>query len=340
MQKGMFVAKYVAKLILPILLGLVLLVSVVAIPVVAIVGTTYNSPFAIFLPPLEDGDTVTTVASSYVVEFNREVSELASNHTGYDDGKIVYVGYEGEGNPSNYYDILAIYMVKYGVGDTATIMNDTSKGWLQDVVNDMCTYTTTSGSETVTVENADGTTTTTTTTYLYVNVTLKSCYTMANEYGFTQEQMDLLVEFMSPENLALLGYNSGGGGGGDPRVSSLTEAEIQAALADIPEGNAKKACEFALRRVGYPYSQDLRHSGTHFDCSSLVYYAWLDAGVDISYGCATTVGYEAQGLANANKTVVYEEMQPSTFFPRTGSRTQVRFRNSMWNRSTMPLSQL
>ncbi len=206
-QKGMFVAKYVAKLVLPILLGLVLLVSVVAIPVVAIVGTIYNSPFAIFLPHLEDGDTVTTVASAYVADFNREVNELKSNHTGYDDGKIVYVGYEGEGNPSNYYDILAVYMVKYGVGDTATIMNDTSRGWLKSVVDDMCTYSTSSGSETETVENEDGTTTTTTTTYLYVNVTLKSCYTMANEYGFTQEQMDLLVDFMSPENLAILGYS-------------------------------------------------------------------------------------------------------------------------------------
>lgn len=308
-QKGMFVAKYVAKLVLPILLGLVLLVSVVAIPVVAIVGTIYNSPFAIFLPPLEDGDTVTTVASAYVADFNREVNELKSNHTGYDDGKIVYVGYEGEGNPSNYYDILAVYMVKYGVGDTATIMNDTSRGWLKSVVDDMCTYTTSSGSETETVENEDGTTTTTTTTYLYVNVTLKSCYTMANEYGFTQEQMDLLVDFMSPENLAILGY-SPGGGGGDPGVCSLTEAEIQAVLDDIPDGAAKDACDFALHRVGYPYSQDLRHSGTHFDCSSLVYYAWLDAGVDISYGGATTAGYEAQGLANAGKTTVYEDMQP------------------------------
>lgn len=304
-QKGMFVAKYVAKLVLPILLGLVLLVSVVAIPVVAIVGTIYNSPFAIFLPPLEDGDTVTTVASAYVSEFNREVNELASNHTGYDDGKIVYVGYEGEGNPSNYYDILAIYMVKYGVGETATIMNDTSRGWLKSVVDDMCTYTTSSGSETETVENEDGTTT----TYLYVNVTLKSCYTMANEYGFTQEQMDLLVDFMSPENLAILGY-SPGGGAGEPGVCSLTEAEIQAVLDDIPDGAAKNACDFALHRVGYPYSQELRHSGTHFDCSSLVYYAWLDAGVDISYGGATTAGYEAQGLANAGKTTVYEDMQP------------------------------
>lgn len=308
-QKGMFVAKYVAKLVLPLLLGLVLLVSVVAIPVVAVVGTIYNSPFAIFLPPLEDGDTVTTVASSYVAEFNREVNELASNHTGYDAGKIVYVGYEGEGNPSNYYDILAVYMVKHGVGDTATIMNDTSKGWLQTIVDDMCTYTTSSGTETDTITNEDGSTTTTTTSYLYVNVTLKSCYTMASEYGFTQEQMDLLVDFMSPENLALLGY-SPGGGSSDPGVSSLSEAEIQAALDSIPERTAKKACEFALRRVGYPYSQALRHSGTHFDCSSLVYYAWLDAGVDISYGGASTAGYEAQGLAEAGKTVVYEEMQP------------------------------
>lgn len=309
-QKGMFAAKYIAKLVLPLLLGLVLLVSVIAIPVVAVVGIIYNSPFAIFLPPLEAGDTVTTVASAYVAEFNREVNELASNHTGYDAGKIVYVGYEGEGNPSNYYDILAVYMVKHGVGDTATIMNNTSKAWLQTIVDDMCTYTTSSGTETDTVTNADGTTSTTSTSYLYVNVTLKSCYTMATEYGFTQEQRELLTEFMSPENLALLGYSPGGGGGGDPGVCSLTEEEIQAILADIPDGPAKEACDFALHRVGYPYSQDLRHSGTHFDCSSLVYYAWLDAGVDISYGGATTAAYEAQGLAEAGKTVVYEELQP------------------------------
>lgn len=107
----------------------------------------------------------------------------------------------------------------------------------------------------------------------------------------------------------ILGY-SPGGGAGDPGVCSLTEAEIQAVLDDIPDGAAKNACDFALHRVGYPYSQELRHSGTHFDCSSLVYYAWLDAGVDISFGGATTAGYEAQGLANAGKTTVYEDMQP------------------------------
>ena len=84
-----------------------------------------------------------TVTSAYVQEFNRDVNTKVNEHTGYDLGELVYVDYEGmEENPSNYYDIMAVYMVKHGVGDTATVMNDTSKGWLQAVVNDMCSYTT------------------------------------------------------------------------------------------------------------------------------------------------------------------------------------------------------
>jgi len=33
-------------------------------------------------------------------------------------------------------------MVKHGTGDTAAVMNDTSKGWLKAVFTDMCSYTT------------------------------------------------------------------------------------------------------------------------------------------------------------------------------------------------------
>lgn len=308
LQKGMFVAKYAAKIILPILLGLVLLVSVVAIPVVAIVGTIYNSPFAIFLPPLEDGDTVTTVASAYVAEFNREVSDLANNHTGYDEGRIVYVDYEGTDTPSNFYDILAVYMVKYGVGDTATIMNDTSKGWLQTVVEDMCSYTTSSVTEEETVTNDDGTTSTVSTMYLNVNVTLKTWRDMIDVYGFNSDEHSLLAEFMDPDNLTLLGYVPGGGGGN--MQSALTTSEINSILATITNSTRRNVCSYALNRVGYPYSQALRDSGNYYDCSSLAYYSWKSAGVDISYGGATTASAEAQGLDEAGKTVAYENMQP------------------------------
>ena len=90
-----------------------------------------------------------------------------------------------------------------------------------------------------------------------------------------------------------------GGGGGSPGVSSMTEDEINAILSGITDSRQKKVCSYALHRVGFPYSQDMRDSGNYYDCSSLAYYSWKDAGVDISYGGATTAAAEAQGLDEA-----------------------------------------
>ena len=155
-KKAVLWIKAAAPIIGLVLLLLVLLVVIVAVPVIAVIAILYNSPFALFLPPLESGDTVQTVTSAYVSEFNRDVNTKVNEHTGYDFGELVYVDYEGmDENPSNYYDIMAVYMVKYGVGDTATIMNDISKGWLQTVVNDMCSYTTSSGKKKVLIGSTD-----------------------------------------------------------------------------------------------------------------------------------------------------------------------------------------
>ena len=269
--------------------------------------------FALFLPPLESGDTVQTVTSAYVQEFNRDVNTKVNEHTGYDLGELVYVDYEGmEENPSNYYDIMAVYMVKHGVGDTATVMNDTSKGWLQAVVNDMCSYTTSTGTKDVEETDADGNVTTVTKSVLYVNVTLKSYRDMISVYGFNSDHVEMLEQIMSPEFMGQLGYagSGSGGGGGSPGVSSMTEDEINAILNEITDSRRKTVCSYALHRVGFPYSQDLRDSGNYYDCSSLAYYSWKDAGVDISYGGATTAAAEAQGLDEAGKTVAFDELQP------------------------------
>jgi len=134
-RKAITWVKAAAPIIGLVLLLLVLVVAMIAVPVIAVIAILYNSPFALFLPPLESGDTVQTVTSAYVQEFNRDVNTKVNEHTGYDLGELVYVDYEGmEENPSNYYDIMAVYMVKHGIGDTATVMNDISKGWLQAVV--------------------------------------------------------------------------------------------------------------------------------------------------------------------------------------------------------------
>ena len=312
-RKAVLWVKAAAPVIGLVLLLLVLLVAVVAVPVIAAIAILYNSPFALFLPPLESGDTVQTVTSAYVQEFNRDVNTQVNELTGYDLGELVYVDYEGmDENPSNYYDIIAVYMVKYGVGDTATVMNDKSKGWLQAVVNDMCSYTTSNGTKDVEETHADGNVTMVTKSVLYVNVALKSYREMISVYGFNSDQVEMLEQIMSSEFMGQLGYAGSGssGGGGSPGVSSMTEEEVNAVLSKITDSRLKTVCSYALHRVGYPYSQEMRDSGNYYDCSSLAYYSWKDAGVDISHGGATTAAAEAQGLDEAGKTISYEEMQP------------------------------
>ena len=195
------------KIVIPVLgflaIGM-MLVALIALPVMLVIALIYNSPFAIFFPPLESGDTVQSVTSAYVAEFNREVIELVNTHEGYDMGRIVYVDYEGtNASPTNYYDILAVYMVKHGVGDSATEINSTTKGWIQTVVDDMCDYTTSSGTETIL--DAEGNEVNQ--SVLYVNVTLRDYSDMISLYGFDANKVELLETLMSSESLVILGYS-------------------------------------------------------------------------------------------------------------------------------------
>lgn len=76
--------------------------------------------------------------------------------------------------------------------------------------------------------------------------------------------------------------------------------------------NASKAVEFAKSKVGNPYSQAQRNDGYHFDCSSLVYYAWKEAGVNISPGSkgAGTTETEAKWAEENGKVISTDNLQP------------------------------
>ena len=121
--------KSIAPKVGGMLAAVALILAVVALPTLSMVTIIYNSPLAIFFPPVEEGDTVQSVIQTYEQEFHRTVEELASTHPGHDEGELVYVDYEGTGGaPSNLYDMIAVYMVKYGVGETDTKKDsDTSK---------------------------------------------------------------------------------------------------------------------------------------------------------------------------------------------------------------------
>lgn len=299
----MLLVQKVAVPVLVFLLIVMVLCALVAIPVLAVITLIYNSPFALFFPTPEGGESVQSVTSAYIAEFNQEVNELMNTHDGYDTGCIVYVDYEGTNeNPSNLYDIMAVYMVEYGMGESATVINDISKGWIATVVDDMCDYSTSSGTEVIVHE--DGTETTQ--TVLYVNVTLKDYQDMISIYDLDETQSELLDIMMSPDSLAMLGHSEGIENG----QSSISRAEVNQILSEITNDMQRQTCNYVLSKVGYPYSQAYRDSGDYYDCSSLAYYSWKSAGVDISHGGATTAAAEAQGLEEAGKNVPYEELQP------------------------------
>ena len=294
--------KAAAPVIGLVLLLLVLLVAVVAIPVVAVIAVIYNSPFAMFFPSISSGDTMQNVLSAYVAEFNGDVDTELTNHSGYDASEKIYIDFEGAGTPDNYYDILAVYMVKHGNGDTATDMTDKAKENLKAVFDDMCSYSISSRTDTKTDDEGN----TTTTTVKEVNVELKTYRDMISEYGFNTEEQEMLAELMKPEYLAMIGYT---GGGGDPG-ETISPEQYQAIVDAISDANGKKVVEYALSKVGYPYSQDYRDSGDYYDCSSLAYYAWQNAGVNIMYEGANTAAAEEKFCYDNNYLVNYDEMQP------------------------------
>lgn len=280
--------------------GAFLVMALMALPVITVLAVTYNSPLAIFFPSISSAETTQEVLSAYVAGFDKEVELEMLKTAGYDRCEKVYVGFQGEGTPDNYCDILAVYMVKHGNGDTATDMTDKAKQNLKKVFDDMCSYEVSAKVEEETDDEGD----TTSYTVKYVEITLKTYQDMIPIYGFNAEEQEMLAEIMKPENLALLGYEGPSGGQG------IEPGQYQAVVDSIPGASGKKVLEYALSKVGYPYSQALRDSGTHFDCSSLAYYAWRHAGVNISYNGSTTAASEGQLCHDNGWLVGYGEMQP------------------------------
>lgn len=177
--------------ILMMLLPLIIIVGAIVGIVMAVIAFIYSTPLAWFLPPLNNGESVNDVASGYYSDFVRDYTEVVDKHTNYQMGKIVF-----EGANDNFNDVVAVYMVKYGVGDTATDMTDKNKQNLKKVLDDMCSYTTSTGTETVT-ENGQSVSK----SCLYVNVKLKTATDMVSEYNFSDEDKEWLEKLLNPSPL-------------------------------------------------------------------------------------------------------------------------------------------
>lgn len=192
-NRGQILLKRLSVPALGVLAGILGLVMLVTLPVIVVVAIFYHSPFALFLPPLQDGETVQSVTSAYVADFMAEAELLAEEHTGYDEGELSYEDTGGNLiDASTIKDIMCVYMVRYGVGDTAAVMDEKSKDSLLDVVEDMCVYSTSSRSEKRKSEAGK----IYEVSILEVKVVFKDYQDMVKEYGFNDEQAEMLEQMM------------------------------------------------------------------------------------------------------------------------------------------------
>lgn len=133
---AILLVKQVVTFLAPILLGVFALVSVVGIVVVAILAVIYNSPLSIFFPLPDTGyENPRTVLCEYYREFNQQITSLEEQ--GY---SITYQNSENGVPVSNFNDTLMVYMVKYGTGQAAYVMDDEGKKHLKEVFEEMNYY--------------------------------------------------------------------------------------------------------------------------------------------------------------------------------------------------------
>lgn len=83
-----------------------------------------------------------------------------------------------------------------------------------------------------------------------------------------------------------------------------------AALDGTTPEQAVAAVQAAQRKLGYPYSQAMRDSGIAYDCSSMVYWSYLEAGVNIDPVDGHTAASIARYLESMGRGISGGDLRP------------------------------
>lgn len=285
-----------------------------AFVMILIITLLFNSPFSILLPKLSEEPGAVEVLVEYREDFREIVQdELADPDSG-DETELIYEDYEGDGEPNNMADILMVYMVRYGFGDTATVMTEKNRRLLKDTFDEMTSMSITYRREIVeqSYEEEDfyGNVTIRTEEVEIkikeVRITLLTSEDIIRTGIFAEEEIEILRYLMSPEILESIEGLSGGYG--SPGRSSLTPEEAE--RLNLGGDVGSQAVKNALVRLGKPYSQAKRDSGDYYDCSSLTYYAYKEAGINLSYHGSNTAASQGKLLSDRGCEVDYEDIQP------------------------------
>lgn len=232
-------AKLVVKAAAALVKGLVALVGaggtvLVLFLIVAAVAALIASPFGVFFSGEDKSADVTPISNvvqEVNAEFNQRIEDIKQAHSYVDSVEIYYPGSADNIRVDNWMDVVTVFAVKTAMDtesgmDVVTIDTtriDLMKAVFWDMNSISYEIETIEHTETETIVHEDGTTSEeTTTTYeyiLHITITSKTAEQQAVEYGFTDDQTDMLKELLSGEYdslfWALLGasgyYGTGAG---------------------------------------------------------------------------------------------------------------------------------
>lgn len=207
-------------------------IAVVVILVICLIGMLVGSVFGIFFSGEDSGNgmTMQTVVREINTEYDSSLDEI-KNENAYDV-------LEMSGSRAVWKEVLAVYSVKTTTDpdnpqEVAT-MDDNKKQLLTDIFWEMneISSRTESKTETVITETDDGhgnivqTETTQTRTYLYITVSHKTAEEMADQYGFDDEQRQMLSELLADENNSLWSQVLYGISAGDGEIVTVALSQI------------------------------------------------------------------------------------------------------------------
>ena len=207
-------------------------IAVVVIIIICLIGLIVGSCFGIFFSG-EDrgtGQTMQTVVREINTDYQDRLDEVKAAHS--------YDVLEMSGSRAVWPEVLAIYAVKTTTdpdhAQEVATMDDSKKAILKDIfwqMNDISSRTETK-TETVIEESDDGhgniveTETTITRTYLYITVSHKTKEEMADQYNFSADQREQLVELLADENNSLWSVVLYGIGTGDGEIVTVALSQV------------------------------------------------------------------------------------------------------------------
>jgi hypothetical protein len=297
-------------------------IVVVIIIIIAVIVALVSSPLAIFS---NDTDGTTPTISEVVQQINGDYSGRITGIIA-DAGNVDEVIVEGETASSDYtvgnwIDVLGVFSVKSTVTTSEeefiplVYMEDRQISDLKDVFWSMNVISHEIVTETVEPDPATSASAAPSTSpmpeptpeairKLVISIDCKTYEQGAQIYGFSDEKMEVLEELMKPDYLPMFmdicGMDS---------YIGLTPEQIENLLGDLPKRELGSVIvQYAVSRLGDPYSMAKRGQGSYVDCSYFARWCYQQAG--ISTFTAPTAASQAEYCVNNDLRISYANIQP------------------------------